>query len=193
MRIGLIADTHIPESIRKLWPQVHEIFRDTDCILHAGDLHSGSLIDELAGLAPVFVARGNGDIEVVHERLRDSWVLEFDGITICLIHEFPRPNPLAKDIAKGYIERKFPGVDPDVVVYGHSHRDEISFMDGIIYINPGSPTLPRHKSARLGTIGLLDIEKGTPKISRLQLTDAGSVLLEKWNPGNFQAGSIECR
>ena len=95
MRIGLIADTHIPESVRNLWPQVHEVFRGTDCILHAGDLHSGSLIDELAALAPIFVARGNGDVEVAHERLRDSWVLEFDGVTICLIHEFPRPNPLA--------------------------------------------------------------------------------------------------
>jgi putative phosphoesterase len=193
VRIGLIADTHIPESVRKLWPQVHEVFRGIDCILHAGDLHSGALIDELAALAPVFVARGNGDVEVVHERLRDSWVLEFDDVTVCLIHEFPRPNPSAKELIQSYIERKFPGIAPDVVVYGHSHRDEISFVDDIIYINPGSPTFPRHKSARLGTIGFLDVENGTPKVSLYQLTDTGILLLEERDPGNFHTGSVECR
>ncbi len=39
MRIGLIADTHMPGSIQDLWPQVFTSFNQVECILHAGDLH----------------------------------------------------------------------------------------------------------------------------------------------------------
>ena len=61
MRIGLISDTHMPGSIEKLWPQVFNLFQDVDCILHAGDLHTLDIVDELSELAPTYVSRGNGD------------------------------------------------------------------------------------------------------------------------------------
>jgi hypothetical protein len=38
MRIGLIADTHLPSSIREPWPEVVSAFRGVDLILHAGDI-----------------------------------------------------------------------------------------------------------------------------------------------------------
>jgi predicted phosphodiesterase len=38
MRIGLIADTHLPSSIREPWPEVASAFRGVDLILHAGDI-----------------------------------------------------------------------------------------------------------------------------------------------------------
>ena len=173
MRIGLISDTHIPGSVRDLWPQVFDVFDGVDGILHAGDLHSRSVIDQLSVLAPVYVARGNGDIEVVHERLRDTWVLDFEGVCVCMIHEFPRPKRRSSEFIRGYLERNFPGVSPDVVVYGHTHRDEITHVDGMICINPGSPTLPRNQSTRLGTIGFLDIDQGVASASLFQLTEAG--------------------
>ena len=37
-KIGLIADTHVPGTIKTLWPQIVEAFSDCDHILHAGDL-----------------------------------------------------------------------------------------------------------------------------------------------------------
>ncbi|MFL2504088.1 MAG: metallophosphoesterase family protein [Candidatus Azotimanducaceae bacterium] len=38
MRIGLLSDTHIPEAMPELWPQVFSELKDVDVILHAGDI-----------------------------------------------------------------------------------------------------------------------------------------------------------
>src|SRR5690349_5027559 len=59
--IGLISDTHIPEAAPDIWPQVYEAFKRVDLILHAGDLHVIEVVDRLERLAPIYVARGNGD------------------------------------------------------------------------------------------------------------------------------------
>ncbi|HEY8838218.1 MAG TPA: metallophosphoesterase family protein, partial [Dehalococcoidia bacterium] len=59
--IGLISDTHIPEAAPDIWPQVYEAFSHVDLILHAGDLHVLDVVDRLERLAPIYVARGNGD------------------------------------------------------------------------------------------------------------------------------------
>ena len=61
MRIGLISDTHIPESRKDLWPQVFEAFQGVDMIMHAGDVHEFYVLDELERVAPVISARGNGE------------------------------------------------------------------------------------------------------------------------------------
>lgn len=52
MRIGLISDTHIPESFPDLFPQIIDGFRNVDVILHAGDLHQLDVVDQLNELAP---------------------------------------------------------------------------------------------------------------------------------------------
>ena len=60
-KIGLIADTHIPEARATLWPQVYEAFAGVERILHGGDVHDLALLDELEKVAPVYCARGNGE------------------------------------------------------------------------------------------------------------------------------------
>ena len=46
----------------------------------------------------------------------------------------------------------------DVVLYGDTHEEIITYWDGIMIMNPGSPTYPgkRHKRGVLGTIGILE-------------------------------------
>ena len=61
MRLGLLSDTHIPEAMSELWPQVFSELKDVDVILHAGDIHNYSLLDRLEKIAPVYAALGNGD------------------------------------------------------------------------------------------------------------------------------------
>jgi len=47
MRIGLLSDTHIPEARSGLPPEVKKAFEGVDLILHAGDIYSLSVLDEL--------------------------------------------------------------------------------------------------------------------------------------------------
>ena len=61
MKIGLIADSHIPEAMPELPSQVRTVFKGMDLILHAGDLHCIEVLDWLEEIAPVLACRGNGD------------------------------------------------------------------------------------------------------------------------------------
>ena len=61
IRIGLVADTHIPEAGPDLPAQAYAALAGCDRILHAGDLHTIEVVDRLERLAPVLVSRGNGD------------------------------------------------------------------------------------------------------------------------------------
>ena len=49
MRLGIISDTH-----GLLRPEVFEVFREVDHILHAGDIGPAALLDELEAIAPEF-------------------------------------------------------------------------------------------------------------------------------------------
>ncbi|MBI3736903.1 metallophosphoesterase family protein, partial [Candidatus Sumerlaeota bacterium] len=55
-RIGVISDTH-----GLLRPDVFEIFRGVDLILHAGDIEGDDLLAELETIAPVQAVSGNVD------------------------------------------------------------------------------------------------------------------------------------
>ncbi|MBQ73849.1 MAG: YfcE family phosphodiesterase [Gammaproteobacteria bacterium] len=180
MRIGLISDTHIPESRKELWPQVLDAFRDVDLILHAGDLHELRVVNELNEIAPIYVARGNGDdgsggrpALPDDERLREAWSLELEGLVVGMTHVVPVPEmPPHLTLARS-IERHFPERKPDVIIYGDTHVESIDTVDGVLCVNPGSPTFPHNLEMQLGTIGFLQIEDGQANASVWQLTEAG--------------------
>ena len=173
MRIGLISDTHISKR-GELWPQVFDAFDGVDAILHAGDVFSPALLDELQEIAPLTVARGNGDLGQDDARLEDRCVMAFDGVTVAMLHDFPTPRHRPAELILDRARQRFPGVEPDVLVYGHTHIEAVDPVDGLLCVNPGSPTLPHNKSLRLGTIGFLNIEQGCATAEIWQLTEGGA-------------------
>ena len=173
MKIGLIADTHMPGSIDVLWPQVARAFEGVELILHAGDLHTLDIVDHLGEIAPVYVARGNGDLDIIDERLQDSWLLERDGLHIGMIHHFPSPIRKSPDHLEKHLHKHFPEQLPDILIYGHTHLEDVRTIDGRLFINPGSPTLPRNQSLRLGTIATVEISPSQITTTILQLTEDG--------------------
>ena len=180
MRIGLISDTHIPEARQALWSQAFVAFEGVDLILHGGDMHDLSVIDELEKVAPIHVARGDGDdggggrpVQPEDPRVKEVWTLDLGGLAVGLTHALPIPEmPPSMTVARA-LDRLFPERRPDVVVYGDSHVEAIGVFDGVLCVNPGSPTYPHNYDTELGTIGFLDIESGVPKASIWRLTEAG--------------------
>ena len=157
MLIGLLSDTHIPDHAKELPPQIKELFRDVDLILHAGDVYKVSVLDELEQLAPVLAAEGDDDyLEIIKDkRVKYEHFLTVDGVTIWLAHEKPltwsqRQKPL------------------DVIVYGHTHSAKVENNEGVLLVNPGSPTFPHYKR-ELGTIALLTINSGKAEARIVQL------------------------
>ena len=180
MKIGLISDTHIPESTNELWPQVFTAFRDVEAILHAGDLHELFVVDQLSKLAPIYVSRGNGDdgsggrtTVPEDERLKDTWEVQFGEISIGMTHYIPIPEMPPNLTVARWIDKLFAGRRPDVLIYGDTHVEAIDTIDGVLCVNPGSPTLPHNLSTQLGTIGFLEISGSKVDASIWQLTEDG--------------------
>ena len=65
------------------------------------------------------------------------------------------------------------GREFDVVVYGDTHVEHITTIDGVLCVNPGSPTFPHNLSVQLGTVGFLDISDEKVGASIWRLTDDG--------------------
>lgn len=172
MKVGLIADTHMPGSIERLWPQVTKAFADVDVILHAGDLHTLEVVDELCRLAPTYVAIGNGDVGIIDDRLQDTWLLDFDGVKVGMIHHFPSPARKSPEVIAKRVDRHF-DEQPDILVFGHTHFEGVYQVNDLLCVNPGSPTLPRNQSLRMGTIGHLEISSSEIAVVIHQITEQG--------------------
>ena len=180
LNIGLIADTHIPEARATLWPQVYEAFDGVDCILHAGDIHELWVLDTLEEIAPVYAARGNGedgsggrDVQPEDPRLRYAWSLPLENLTVGLTHYIPANERPPDFTVARWVERFFPETTPDVIVYGDTHTEAIEVVDGILCVNPGSPTYPHNYDTQYGTIGFLDLDAGEAHASVWLITDGG--------------------
>ena len=189
MKIGLISDTHIPEARPVLWEQIFDAFRGVDLILHGGDIHELFVLDALETIAPVYAARGNGEdgsggrpVQPADARVQDVWLLELGGLQVGLTHEIPIPEMPPLFTVERWVKRLFPEKRPDVLVYGHTHVEQIDTIDGILCVNPGSPTYPHGLNVQLGTIGFLDIDDGVAQASIWQLTERGieNFDWEKW-------------
>lgn len=155
MRIGIVADTHLPALHRQLddlGPQAAEFFSTVELILHAGDVTAPSVIDWFERFAPVVVATGNND-GFDDPRMKPVQILELQGWRVGMVHNLaPESRPVA-----ALRERCFGGVTLDIMIAGHTHLERLERRDGVVLINPGSPTLPHHKDTRLGAVALLEL------------------------------------
>ena len=173
MRIGLISDTHIPEAAKGLPAQVKEVFSHVDLILHAGDIYTVSVLDELEKLAPVLAALGDDDYpETLRDkRIKEKQVITVGGVLIWLQHFGVWPWPYNSVGAKVKAEEK-PGNElslcPQVIIVGHTHRAKIEDSGGVLLISPGSATFPAYKY-ELGTVAILNTDSGKAEAHLVQL------------------------
>jgi putative phosphoesterase len=150
MRVVILADTHAPRRWKSCPPMVAEHLRDAEVILHAGDVCTPDVLDELTGYAPVHVVLGNNDgPDVAAWGAPETLELELAGLRVGMIHD---SGPA--DGRPARMRRRFPNAD--LVVYGHSHIPMDVTGAGVRIFNPGSPTDRRAQPH--GTIGVLDIE-----------------------------------
>lgn len=180
LKIGLVADTHIPESRKTLWPQVYEAFQGVDYIFHGGDVHDLDLLNTFEEIAPVYCARGNGEdgsggrpVQPEDNRVKYAWSIELEGLVVGLTHYIPAEERGPDITLSKWVERYFPERTPDVIVFGDTHTELIKEVDGILCVNPGSPTYPHNYDTQYGTIGFLNLDEGSADASVWLITDDG--------------------
>jgi uncharacterized protein len=159
----VVSDTHAPRRWKSCPPVLAAWLRRADVILHAGDVCTAALLDELAQYAPVSAVVGNNDgPDVAAWGALPTQQIELSGLRVAMIHD--------SGAASGRLRRMraaFP--DAELVVFGHSHIP-LDARDGRFAIfNPGSPTDRRRQPH--GTFGVLQIDSGSLADVRLVPVD----------------------
>ncbi len=137
MLIGLISDTHIPDRAKEIPQKVFDAFNDVELILHAGDLTSPKVIEDLEKIAPVIAIQGNMD-RTHGINLPLAKVIEVEDLKIGIAHGEVYPRADTQQLV--YLAKE---LNVDILVTGHSHQPKIEQTDGVLLLNPGSPIVPR--------------------------------------------------
>ena len=154
MRVGVIADTH-----GLLRPEIFDVFKQVDHILHGGDVGGPEILIELEAIAPVTAVYGNVDPPEIRARLLQVAALELDGFDIVVTHgdQFSHPTP-----AK--LHDAFPRAE--IIVYGHTHRPLLELVDRTVTVmNPGGAGRARFDLKP--TVGIMELEPGIPPRGRI--------------------------
>ncbi|MCP4113481.1 MAG: metallophosphoesterase family protein [Desulfobacteraceae bacterium] len=125
--VGVISDTH-----GLLRPGIKDVLKDTDLIIHAGDIGKPSVLEALQDIAPVAAVRGNMDYEKWAKELLLTEIVDVGEVLIYVLH----------DLYELDLEPK--AADLSVVVHGHTHQPSVKKKDGVMFLNPGSAGPRRH-------------------------------------------------
>ena len=154
MRLGIISDTH-----GLLRPEVFEAFREVDHILHAGDIGSVELLEELEAIAPVTAVYGNTDGLDLRQRVPALVETRIEGIDFVLTHGDQLGSPTPEGLHAAY-----PAAE--VIIYGHTHRPLLTVIDRVVTVmNPGGAGQRRFNLPP--SVGIMELEAGLPPRARL--------------------------
>jgi putative phosphoesterase len=147
-RIGVISDNH-----GYLDPSVLEVFSGVTHIIHAGDIVDPEILERLRTVAPVTAVVGNMDTGGPTAELPRHVVGEVAGVRFVVGHKRKR---LLKDLAAGSIEGLPRATAPDLVIYGHDHVPAAAWVDGTLYLDPGSASAP-HEEDDGPTVAIVEV------------------------------------
>jgi uncharacterized protein len=145
MVIAVISDTHLPRGSRRIPDACVDRMRRADLVIHAGDIATREVLDQIEQAAgkPVAAVHGNVDTAELRDQLPEARLIDAEGARIAVVHD---AGPATGRL--GRMRKRFP--EADAVVFGHSHipLHAADAADGFQIFNPGSPTdrrrQPRH-------------------------------------------------
>lgn len=152
MKVAVLSDTHAPRYWKACPAEVARRLDGADLILHAGDVCTAGVLEELAAYAPVHAVMGNNDgPDVAAWGARETLELDVGGLRVGMVHD---SGPATGRVRR--LRTRFPGCD--LVVFGHSHIPMDIAEDGFRILNPGSPTDRRRQPH--GTLAVLRVSEG---------------------------------
>ncbi len=148
MLIGVVSDTHGFYD-----PRVPPLLDGVEHILHAGDIGTGRIIEQLSEIAPVTAVCGNNDREGPESQFPEVESVELGGCRIYLTHIVKVPKEGDDAGLSTFLEAR-----ADVVVFGHSHMAVHEERGPLTFFNPGAAGKRRFKV--VPSIGLLNVGPG---------------------------------
>jgi uncharacterized protein len=181
MRVGLLADTHSNKPDGSDLPDaVLEAFKGVDLIVHLGDIGRKGILDRLGEVAPVWVPYGDDKGYVPHLSRDDDPVKVIAGGGLGLTFNLTKPDkkigvtqgaPTELSYADGalpaLLQRRFRADGLRAVAFGGTHVAHAEERDGVLFVNPGSPTLP--SDGPTGSVAVVDLAAKKPKAKLIRL------------------------
>ncbi len=133
MKLGILSDTH-----GYFHPELPHILRDVDVILHAGDIGTEAVLDQLEALAPTYAVYGNIDGQKIRQRAPEHQKLAIGGLRFWMTHIAGRPGRWQRGMGATLRAEAEP---PDVFICGHSHIlrvERVRSLRNMLFINPGA-------------------------------------------------------
>lgn len=153
IRIGVLSDTHRSSRNPRALPAVMlKAFEGCDLILHAGDVNAPWVLRELERIAPVRAVVGNNEELPLRNDLPLELFFQAGDLLIGLMHGH-HPSLTARE----HTFQRMHGV-VDLAIYGHSHVPEYIERDGLLMLNPGSPTQKRYQPQH--TFAMVSVNSG---------------------------------
>ena len=157
MYIGIVSDLH---GNLAGWERAMELLQGCEVLFHCGDLlYHGPRFDPVPAYnpkalaeamnacpAPLLIAKGNADSEVdalfVHQPIQSPYVFAvIAGRRFLATHGHLEPPEKLLELAQRWGIR--------YLLSGHFHVPHITRHDGLVHINPGTPTYPLAKDEKL--------------------------------------------
>lgn len=142
--ITILSDTH-----GVIDPAVRQLANQGDVVLHAGDIMSGSVLEDLnPKLGIVIAVKGNNDFLISWagqdsgrlQIIPDTAVVHCRGGTISMEHGHQIQN-----IERDHFQLAYKYPDSRLVIYGHTHCQRID-RDALPWLlNPGAAGMERNK------------------------------------------------
>ncbi|MCI8520883.1 MAG: metallophosphoesterase family protein [Clostridia bacterium] len=152
MKIAILSDTH-----NLLRPEVIEIIKGSDAVIHGGDINSQDILDEIKSVmkpnVQLFVVKGNNDKEWA-ENLPESLEFELCGLKFFVAHN-------KKDIPQN--------VTADIIIFGHSHKYYEENIEGQLWLNPGS--CGRKRFSLPLTMAVMNVNDNGYSIKKIELEE----------------------
>lgn len=150
-RLVVIADTHVPDRVVGLPPHFLDELAalSPTAILHAGDICTQSVLDDLSAIAPVIAVKGNRDIPLYRKLPLISNTV-FGGVKVGMTHGHGGLWRYILDkfqyilhgyefsFHRRYLLRALPNAE--VIVFGHTHMPACERYENRLFFNPGSLT-----------------------------------------------------
>ena len=153
--VGVISDTH-----GLLRDEALKALAGCALIIHAGDVGSPDILEQLREVAPIVAVRGNVDRSTPLGLLPRFEIVAVAGKEIYVLHDIADLD--LDPAAQGY----------DAVVYGHSHVPRVETKNGVVFLNPGSAG-PRRFSTPV-SLARLSVSRRGLQVTLVDLTANGA-------------------
>jgi predicted phosphodiesterase len=168
-RIGFLADTHCRKDDASDFPQqAMDALAGAGLIVHLGNVGKDSLLTRLATNAPVITPkRGAGEV-IEAGGLRVG--ITFDLIKLGVAG---RVDETGLELVDGAVSKAFGG-DVQAVAFAATHRELKQEQAGVVFFNPGSPTLPSDRKGDndIGSVAVMDVRDGRAEVQLVRLSKA---------------------